>query len=243
MTAPSRALSSDDDVMAAYAAHVAGLAIGEGSRHARHLAARRFLERHPDLGTWMARPTPARVADLHRMKAWPFVVWAAVAGPLHVDVELLLAKPGGVDLSILWERLHPGEIERAEAIGRGLGWSNNWVRQVARHSLPVVCTWAVKGLDHLNDDDLERFRSEVETGSSMTESARTRARSRLFAVAQICFQLGSAADPPRRSVTERARTFTPFGERKGRKSFTVEVFLDRSLLLGVPVVGGLPIGH
>lgn len=81
------------------------------------------------------------------------------------------------------------------------------MRQVARHSLPVVCTWAVKGLDHLNDDDLERFRAEVESGSSMmTESARTRACSRLFAVAQICFQLGFAADPPRRGVTERART-------------------------------------
>lgn len=200
------AVTGEADLMAAYAAHVAGLAIGDGSRHARRLAARRFLERHPDLGVWMDRPTPARVADLHRMKAWPFVVWAAVSGRLHVDVELLLAKPGGVDLSIVWERLHPGEIERAEAVGRGLGWSDNWVRQVARHSLPVVCTWAVKGLDHLNDDDLERFRAEVEAASSMTESARSKARSRLFAVAQICFQLGCAADPPRRGVTERART-------------------------------------
>jgi integrase len=206
MTARNAARAIKDDVVAAYADHVDALPIGDGSRHARHLAARRFLEHHPDLDVWMHRPTPARVADLHRMKAWPFVVWAAVAGQLRVDAELLLAKPGGVDLSVVWDRLHPGEIERAEAVGRGLGWSDNWVRQVARHSLPVVCTWAAKGLDHLSDDDLDGFRIEVEAGASLTESARAKARSRLFAVAQICFQLGSAAAPPRRSVTERART-------------------------------------
>jgi len=208
MTAAVPSRSADEDLLGAYDRHVAGLAVGEGSRSARRRAARRFLGHHPDLDTWLARPTPARLADLHRDDAWPFVVWASVAGCLRVDVELLLAKPGGVDLSVVWDRLHPGEIERAEAIGRALGWSANWVRQVARHSLPVVCTRVAKALDRLTDDDLARFRCEVEAAPHLSESARAKARSRLFAVGQICFQLGLASRPPRRGVAEPARTPT-----------------------------------
>jgi integrase len=195
-----------DDMLSTYLDHVETLPIGEGSRHARRAAARRFLTHHPDLGAWLARPTPARVVDLHRDAAWPFVIWAAVSGQLHLDVELLLAKPGGVDLSVVWDRLHPGEIERAEAVGRALGWSANWVRQVARHSLPVVCTWAARGLGDLGDTELAGFRAEVEAAPHLSQSARSKARSRLFAVGQICFQLGSATAPPRRGVAEAART-------------------------------------
>ncbi len=194
------------DLLRSYFDHVAGLGIGESSRYARRRSAGRFLDRHPDLEEWLARPTPARVAELHRDKAWPFVVWAAVAGRLRVDAELLLAKPGGVDLSVVWDRLHPGDIDRATSVGRELGWSANWIRQVARHALPVVCTWAGKGLADLDDDDLAGFRAEVERSAHLSESARTRARTRGFAVHQICFQLGLATDPPRRGVAEPART-------------------------------------
>ena len=192
--------------MAAYADHVASLAIGEGSRGARRLAAQRFLARHPDLEAWLERPTPARVADLRRDEAWPFLVWAAVAGHLRVDVELLLAKPGGVELSVVWERLHPGDIARAEGVGAALGWSANWIRQVARHALPVVCTWAAKGLGQLGDEDLDGFRAEIDGAAHLSVSARDKARTRLFAVGQICFQLGLAARPPRRGVAEPARS-------------------------------------
>jgi integrase len=194
------------DLLSTYIDHIRGLSIGKCGCDARRRSARRFLEHHPDLGAWLARPTPGRVADLHRDEAWPFVVWAGVAGRVRLDVELLLAKPGGVDLSAVWDRLHPGDIQRAEAVCAGLSWSANWVRQVARHSLPVVCTWAAKRLDALNDEDLAGFRAEVERSAHLTESAREKARNRLFAVGQICFQLGSASRPPRRGVSEPART-------------------------------------
>ncbi|HEX9313288.1 MAG TPA: hypothetical protein VGA30_10780, partial [Actinomycetota bacterium] len=209
--------------LAAYDEYVASLTIEEGSRYARRHSARRFLAHHPDLDEWMARPTQARVTDLHRDKAWPFVVWAAVSGRLRVDVELLLAKPGGVDLSLVWDRLHPGDIDHAEGVGRELGWSANWIRQVARHSLPVVCTWASTGLDGLGDDDLATFRAEVERAAALSDSARTRARTRLFAVGQICFQLGLATRPPRRGVAEPARTPTELAALVSQPSIRREV--------------------
>ena len=212
-----------DDLVAGYSNHVDDLPIGGGSRHARRLAARRFLEHHPDLDVWLRRPVPARVADLHRDSAWPFVIWAAVSGRIRVDVELLLAKPGGVDLSAVWDRLHPGQIDRAEEVGRELGWSANWVRQVARHSLPVVCTWAATSLDRLDEATLARFGAEVEAAPHLSESARTKARTRLFAVGQICFQLGSAATPPRRGVAEPARSPAQLAARVSQPAIAREL--------------------
>lgn len=211
-----------DDLMSTYTQHVASLPIGPASRHARRLAARRFLGHHADLSAWLERPTPARVIDLHRDSAWPFVVWAAVSGRLRLDVELLLSKPGGVDLSVVWERLHPGEIERAEAVGRELGWSANWRRQVARHSLPVVCTWAATSIDALSEGDLAGFRAEVEASAHLSASARAKAQSRLFAVGQICFQLGSVPAPPRRGV-EPARTPAQLAARVPQPAIAREV--------------------
>ena len=83
----------------AYERHVACLPINDGCRHVRRRATRRFLARHPDLRAWMTRPTPARLADLHRADAWPFVVWCFVGRHLRPDAELLLAKPGSVELA------------------------------------------------------------------------------------------------------------------------------------------------
>lgn len=203
MTASAAPAVALDDLLGAYKEHVEAWALDPMGRLR---SARRFLAHHPDLRAWLARPTPARVADLHRDKAWPLIVWAAVSGRLRADAELLLAKPGGVDLSPVWDRLHPGDIERAEAVCCDLGWSANWARQVARHNLPVVCTWAGKTLLQLDDADLEGFRAEVERSAYLSESARYRARTRLFAVGQICYQLGLARRPPRRGVTEPART-------------------------------------
>lgn len=148
----------------------------------------------------------SRVADLHRDDAWPFLVWWTGTGRLRVDAELLLAKPGGVDLAAVWDRLHPGDIDRAATVGRAVGWSANWVRQVSRHTLPVVCTWAAKTLEELSDEDLAGFAGEVEAAAHLSASARSKARTRLYAVGQVCYQLGLATRPPRRGVATPART-------------------------------------
>ena len=195
-----------EDLLATYTEHVVGLAVGRESRLARLRSARRFLAHHPDLEAWLARPTPARVRDLHNDSAWPFIIWATASGRLAVDVELLLAKPGGVDLAVVWERLHPGEIAKAEAVCCELGWSANWARQVTHFNLPVVCAWTGKALAEVADEDLASFRAAIERSAYLSESARFRAHTRLFTTAQVCYQLGRLRQPPRRRTGEPART-------------------------------------
>jgi integrase len=187
------------DLLAGYDRHVARLPINDGCRYARRRAARRFLARHPDLGTWMTRATPARLLDLHRADAWPFVVWCFVERHLRPDAELLLAKPGGVELASVWDAAHPGDAARVARVGQWLGWSTNWTRQVCRHTLPVVCLAAGKTLDELTEGDLTRFACDVEQAAHLSASARLHAPKRLFAIWQACWELGIATVPPRRA--------------------------------------------
>ena len=113
------------DLLDTYAEYVATLTISKAGRAARLRAAQRFLACHPDLGAWMGRPTPQRLVDLHRAKAWPLLSWCFIEGHLRPDLELLLAKPGGVELPTTWTRRHPDEAGRVAEVGRRLGWSTN----------------------------------------------------------------------------------------------------------------------
>lgn len=89
------------DVVVAYAEHVQHLAIGPDARRIRRNAARALLATHPDLDAWMTRPTTARLADLRRSDAWPFVCWCFLEGRLRPDLDLLVAKLPG-DLYATW---------------------------------------------------------------------------------------------------------------------------------------------
>ena len=93
-------LRSAAELIAAYDAHIDTVSLGASVRFARRRSARRFVERFPDPTVWMHRPTPARLTDLHRLKAWPFVSWCSVQRHLVPDVELLLAKPAGCGLPV-----------------------------------------------------------------------------------------------------------------------------------------------
>jgi hypothetical protein len=100
------------ELLAAYDAHVDTMPVSASVRFARRRAARQFLNRHPNLGVWMCRSTPARLADLHRSKAWPFASWCFVHRHLVPDVELLLAKPAGVGLPVEWADSKSGQPGR-----------------------------------------------------------------------------------------------------------------------------------
>jgi integrase len=187
-----------NDLLADYERFVDALGVNDKQRWERRRAARLFLERHPDLTAWMTRPTSARLVDLHRVKAWPLFTWLVVDGHLPPDLELLLAKPGGVDLGTWWSIAHADDVELARDIAGRLGWSPNWARQVIRHTMPVVCLWLGKTLTELTDDDFDSAAREAQR-TNVRPSTRARFAGRCLALRQLCFQAGIVDRPPRDS--------------------------------------------
>jgi integrase len=187
------------ELLDAYAEHIATLQVTKPVRADRYRAALGFLGRHPDLAAWMARPTPQRLVDLHRAEAWPLLSWCFTHGWLRPDLELLLAKPGGVELPTVWAAQHPDQVRRVAEVGRQLGWSANWIRQVSVLALVTVCCWAGKPLGALTEDDFAGLLAELDRAAHVSASARTHARTRLFALQQACYQLGLLGRPPRKA--------------------------------------------
>lgn len=198
VTLPSVASVAPADLLAGYDAHVDGLPVAAGVRFERRRAARRFLRDHPDLTTWMRRTTGARLTDLHRLDAWPFVSWCLVEGHLAADLELLLAKPGGVGLPTAWAARHPDDVAALAEAGRVLGWSENWVRQVSLLAACTVCLHTGKRVPELTDADFTAVLDQLDALAAVTASARHHARTRLFALRQACYQLGLLSTPPRK---------------------------------------------
>jgi hypothetical protein len=130
------------DLLIAYADAVAALPIGPDARRVRRNAAGRLLEAHPQLRTWMARPTPARLADIKRTGAWSFLTWCFVEGHLVPDLDLLLAKTPG-DLYRQWALRHPGDVQQVTQVAQRFGWSANWTRDVCRGALALLCLTTV----------------------------------------------------------------------------------------------------
>ncbi len=200
MSVLSLPLSTADgaDLLTDYVDYVDTMAVNPSCRSARKKGARALLSHHPDLGAWMVRSTPARLSDLHRAKAWPFVVWCFVSGRLQPDVEILLSKPGGVELASVWKAAHPGEIEAVAEVGQRFSWSENWIRQVSWHSLPVVCLWAGKSLRELNSEDLVAFTTAADRSVYLSASARYHAHTRLHSIRRALYELRIIDTPARK---------------------------------------------
>jgi integrase len=192
------AAPASDDLLVDYYGFVDALHLDSSHRSLRRLAARRFCDLHPDPAVWMTRPTAARLVDLHRHKAWPFLTWLLVDGRLQADLELLLAKPGGVDIGGWWSLAHADDVARAGWVAARLGWSPNWSRQVVRHTAPVLCLWLSKTLIELTDADFDGAAEEAER-LNVRASTRDRFAGRCLALRQLCFQDGIINQPPRDS--------------------------------------------
>jgi integrase len=184
-------------LLAGYDAHVATLPLTASAAAGRRRAARELLSRHPDLQAWMVRPTPARLADLQRANGWPLLSWCMLSGWLRPDLELLLAKPGGVGLPRDWAAANEVEVARLAAAGLTLGWSQDWARQVFLLAACTLCLWVGKPPSRLDDADFLAAAVELDTLAVVSVSARQHARTRLFALAQACYQLGQLTRPPR----------------------------------------------
>ena len=190
-------LRTGAQLLAAYDAHVDALTVAKGVQFERRRAARRFLQQHPDPQAWMSRSTPARLADLQRLKAWPFVSWCFVQRHLVPDLELLLAKPCGCGLPVEWAANDPDSAAAIAEAAAVLGWSANWLRQVRLLAASTICLHTGKRVRELDEPDFAAVLGCLDDLAAISPSARHHARTRLFGLQQACYQLGGLSAPPR----------------------------------------------
>lgn len=136
-----QATPTDHPLIVGYAEFCQALSLSDRALRDRLRLARRFLEVHPDLTAWMARPLDARLADLARIRAWPLVTYAILTARVPVDLELLVAKDlGGFGRAA--ERLWPDDFTAARLAAARLGRVPNWTDAVLRECLALVIAWS-----------------------------------------------------------------------------------------------------
>lgn len=191
------------DLLAGYADALAALPLNPDARRIRRNGAARLLAVHPQLTAWMQRPAPARVADLKRTGAWPFLTWCFVEGHLVPDLDLLLAKaPGG--LYRQWRIRNPGDVRRVAEVAQRFGWSANWARDVSRGALALLCLTAGNTLDQLTDGDFAAFAQALAEAPSAGHHTWVHNSARMFSLHQACYELRICQDPPRQARPGRA---------------------------------------
>ncbi|HEV2374484.1 MAG TPA: tyrosine-type recombinase/integrase [Streptosporangiaceae bacterium] len=191
------------DLLAGYAGELAALPLNPDARRIRRNGAARLLATHPQLRAWMQRPTPARVADLKRTGAWPFLTWCFTEGHLVPDLDLLLAKaPGG--LYRQWRVRHPGDVRRVAEVAQRFGWSANWTRDVSRGGLALLCLTTGKTLDQLTDGDFAAFAQALAEAPSAGHHTWVHNSARMFSLHQACYELRICQKPPRQARPGKA---------------------------------------
>ena len=216
------------DLLVAYADAVAALPIGPDGRRIRRNAAARLLAAHPQLAAWMSRPTPARLADLKRTGAWPFLTWCFIEGHLMPDLDLLLAKTPG-DLYLQWAARHPGDVQQVTEVAQRFGWSANWTRDVTRGALALVCLTAGKTLAELGDDDFAAFAQALAEAPTAGRDAWMHNSARVFSLHQACYELRICQHPPRQarpgqaSIAQRVQEISQPGIREAALRYLTTV--------------------
>jgi hypothetical protein len=120
-----------------------------------------------------ARPG-GELADVHRLKAWPFFTWLVVDSRMRPNLELLLAKPPGVGVGVWWSIANPAMCSASPSSPNGSGGAR---------------TGPVKALAELTDDDFDTSTREAE-GANVAASTHDRLTGRCLALRQLCFQAG-----------------------------------------------------
>lgn len=185
------------ELLVSYAEAVGALTIGPDAKRLRRNAARALLGAYPDIDAWMAMPTPARMTDLRRTRAWSFVCWCIMEGHLRADLDLLIAKTPG-DLYAAWAGAHPGDVARLAEVARRFGWSVNWAKQLVA-GMAMVCLWADKSFGELADADFDDFVAALEHCPSADRSARGHNSARAYSLHQVCYELGNCQRTPRKN--------------------------------------------
>ncbi len=199
MTAAAPRFATEDDhaLLDGYAHFCHGPHVTDRARRDRLRLAREFLARYPDLEAWMSRPTRARLEDLSRIKAWPFLAWAGLAGRVQLDLDLLCAKNIG-SMSATTRNLDPEGVDRLWERARRLGWSYFWGRSIIDQFLPAVLAFSTARIGELSGELLDAFERALRDVESASATTRRQWSGRLFGLRQLLFEDGRIDAPPRR---------------------------------------------
>jgi len=164
---------NNDDLLADYADFVATLELGDSAHELRNRCARRFLDVHPDLGAWMRRPLAARLTDLSRTQAWPFLCWAVLTRRVVPDLDLLVSRSQG-GMHRLCQSLFADGFTTARNAAEHLGWSPRWVELVLVAPLTLAVAWTGRAPEEVTDDDLNRLTIELAASMAVAPDRRVR---------------------------------------------------------------------
>jgi len=233
MTAPvpRRATSADHGLIEGYAGFCHRFGVSDRALRDRLRAVRAFLAAHPDLRSWMDRPLEARLADLRRTNAWPFLSWAICDRQIALDADLLVAKDlGGFGLTA--ERCWGEDFAVARESAQRLGWTARWTNTVVRETLPLVLGWTGKAMENLVPADLDGFDAAVTSSPYATWWARRGYRSHLHSLRVLLYECGVFDEPPRRAYSgaSLAERLEPVGAPEIRRAMLRYVETRSSVL-------------
>lgn len=178
-------------------------------RRDRRAAGRAFLDDHPDLDAWMARPVDARLVELDRRPgAWIVVSLAIAAGVVRADSEFLFAKNFGHSMPRWITVLFPGDVDRLRQAAVLLGAASPEV--AVREVLPLAVAFTGRRPSALSVEDLDELQRTIDASPRLTEPMRRARRSQLFRLRRLLFEAGMVELPaqPRREggpATRQAR--------------------------------------
>ena len=189
------------EALNAFEAYSSTLGRSDSAVEIRVRLAKRFLAAHPDLSCWSQRPVAARLVDLERIKAWPFVAWMILRGDIATDVEFLLVKHAGC-LHQTAINLHPGCFEPVAAAAQRLRWTSKWAHTVAQQGVTViVAANAANPAGALSAEHLTAAAHEAAVTKLLSASQRDTARKVFNGVHQALYEAGIINDPQRRTRT------------------------------------------
>jgi len=182
-------------LLAGHAEFVASLPCQAQARRLRCRGAETLLAAHPDLQEWMTRPVAARLGEVRRLGAWPFLSWAFAVGAVVPDLELLAGKGRGAHFTT-WARFHAEDAARATEAARALGWCPEWVTRIGVNALALVCLTRQVDLDKLDAADLDAVGATIATSPLLTRPTRLHLHAEHHGLRMVCYQLGLIDAPP-----------------------------------------------
>lgn len=182
-------------LLAGHAEYVASLPCRAQAKRLRCRGAETLLAAHPDLQEWMTRPVAARLAEVRRLGAWPFLSWGFAVGAVVPDLELLAGKGRGAHFTT-WARFHTADAARATAAAEALGWCPEWVTRIGVNALALVCLTRQVGLAELGAADLDAVGARIDSSPLLTRPVRLHLHAEHHGLRMVCYQLGLIDSPP-----------------------------------------------